>query len=123
MADSAVDPKKIERKRDRSKRDAITRETVIKSLMSHPDGRRYIWLELEEAKVFQQTLVLGPGGPEATAFNEGKRSGGLRLLTEVTRLCPDDYMKMTKENASVKLKEDDDEPPAPEYEIPEPSED
>lgn len=88
-------------KRVQQKRDLATRETVIRALMGQKDGRRFVWLELEEASVFSQTFV--PGQPEITAFQEGKRSIGLRLLGEVTRLTPADYMRMTQENAAVAI--------------------
>lgn len=86
-------------KRVQQKRDAVTRETVIRTLMSQRDGRRFIWLELEASQVFSQTFI--PGQPDTTAFAEGRRSIGLKLLGEVTRLTPADYMRMTQENAAV----------------------
>ena len=32
-----------------------------------------------------------------TAFNEGQRNGGLRLLAQVTRHCPERYADMLRE--------------------------
>lgn len=88
-------------KRAQQKRDLVTRETVIRALMGQRDGRRYIWLELEEANVFSQTYVLNSF--DATAFKEGQRSRGNKLLMDVIRWTPEDYITMTRENASVAL--------------------
>jgi len=86
--------------------DERIRKTVIQALMSEPRGRRYVWQELAECKVFTQTIVFAAGGTMMTAFNEGIRSVGLRLLADVTRWCPQEYMKMTVENAAVELKDE-----------------
>lgn len=88
-------------KRVQQKKDLITRENVIRTLMGHHDGRRFLWLQLEEANVFAQTFI--PGQPDTTAFAEGRRSLGLRLLADVTKWTPADYMRMTQENAAVAI--------------------
>lgn len=88
-------------KRVQQKKDLVTREAVIRALMSQRDGRRFLWLQLEEANVFAQTFI--PGQPDTTAFAEGRRSLGLRLLVDVTKWTPADYMRMTQENAAVAL--------------------
>lgn len=92
------------KQREAAKRIEITRKTVIRGLMSQPDGRRYIWLELSECHCFTQSFA--PGHADVTAFNEGQRSRGLKLLDDVTRWAPEQYILMTKENSSVQLKEE-----------------
>jgi hypothetical protein len=74
--------------------------------MSNKDGRRFLWLELQECKVFEQTVVFGAGGHAASAFNEGKRTLGLKKLAELMAY-PEDYMRMTVENSTVKLEMED----------------
>lgn len=86
-------------KREQQRRDAVVREQVIRTLMGHPDGRRYVWMELEKGNVFSQTYV--PDSFDITAFQEGKRSIALALLAEVTRWTPADYLRMSQENAAV----------------------
>lgn len=88
-------------KRDQLRRDLVTRETVIRALMKESSGRRFIWLELEEAHVFTQTYIADSF--DRTAFQEGQRSRGNRLLMDVIRWTPADYVRMTQENASVAL--------------------
>lgn len=103
---SATDQAQIDRRRARAKADQGIKDTVIRTLMSDPSGRRYIWLELAELKIWDQTIVFAPGGNTMTAFNEGKRSVGLRLLKEVTRLCPNEFMRMMVENSAIEQKEE-----------------
>lgn len=63
-------------------------------LMSDPRGRRLVWRQLADSGIFQQSF-----NPEAMtmAFNEGRRSAGLRLISQVHTLCPDLYTIMMKE--------------------------
>lgn len=59
-----------------------------------PEGRRTIWGLLTYCGVFQVSLG---ATPELTAFNEGKRSVGLRLLSDLTRIDPNYLTTMIKE--------------------------
>lgn len=108
MPDNAAKQSEVDRKRNKAQEDQGIRDEIIRTLMSHPRGRRYLWLELEDAYVFRQTLMLGPSGYATTAFNEGLRTRGLKLLKDITRLAPMDYMRMTRENSGVKLTENQD---------------
>lgn len=69
------------------------RDDVI-HVMSSADGRRFIWRLLENANVFASSFT---GDNNATNFNEGRRSEGLRLFNDVMRHCPDLYLTMAKE--------------------------
>lgn len=103
MIENATDQASIDRKRSRAKELEVARKTVVRTLMSQRLGRMYVWDELAQASVFSQTLQFGRDGHIATAFAEGRRSLGLRLLNEVQSLCPDEYLLMTKENAPVEF--------------------
>lgn len=85
-------------------RDERVRKNVIMALMSQSDGRRFIWLELSTCHCFGQTYIADSF--DRTAFQEGQRSRGLKLLDDVTRWAPEHYILMTKENSSVQLKEE-----------------
>jgi hypothetical protein len=63
-------------------------------MMADPRGRRIVWRQLGAAGVFQSSF-----DPTAMtmAFNEGRRSEGLRLLAQVMERCPDLYATMMKE--------------------------
>jgi hypothetical protein len=65
-------------------------------LMNDPRGRRFVWRQLAAAGVFLSSF-----DPAAMtmAFNEGRRSEGLRLLALVMEQCPDLYATMMKEQS------------------------
>lgn len=81
------------------KRQALARKQEVddfKWLMADPRGRRLVWRQLATAGVFQSSF-----DPTAMtmAFNEGRRSEGLRLLAQIHELCPDLYPIMMKEQS------------------------
>lgn len=104
---SATDQKGIRTQRARAKADLATNDVVIRQLMSVKDGRRYLWLQLAEANVFSSTICFGPDGYAQTAFREGQRSKGLATFSAIIRLCPSEYVTMTRENAAVSIQETD----------------
>ena len=63
-------------------------------LLSHAAGRRIARGFLERAGVFR--LSFSPD-PLATAFAEGGRNEGLRLLNQIHMHAPDQYIAMMKE--------------------------
>tara|TARA_R100000234_G_C4934866_1_gene150225 strand:+ start:131 stop:439 length:309 start_codon:yes stop_codon:yes gene_type:complete len=74
-------------------------EKDIDFIMSQPRGRRWVYRLLYEptlSHIENQSFVLGSS--DATAFNEGARSVGTRVLDEVKRQ-PKLYMQMLEENA------------------------
>lgn len=85
----------------------LRREAFILELMASIAGREFIWDLLSKANVFAISFV--PGQPDLTAFNEGKRNFGLALLAEVQRLTPSLYLRMTTENTSAKIEENENE--------------
>jgi len=74
--------------------------------MRSVDGRRWIWLQLERLAVFRADEGLDP---MRMAFDKGIRNEGLRLLADVTRICPNEYIRMTQENTGVSLDPSNDE--------------
>lgn len=63
-------------------------------LMSNRRGRRIVWRQLSEAGVFHTTFNTNA---MQMAFNEGCKNGALKLLADVHRLCPLQYIKMIEE--------------------------
>lgn len=72
-----------------------TEEADIRWLMSCKQGRRIVWRLLESAGVYRLSYVQSDA--LTTAFNEGKRNGGLKLMAQVHALCPELYPVMVKE--------------------------
>lgn len=65
-------------------------------LMSDKRGRRIVWRILEQAGVYRTSFT----GNSSTFFNEGKRSMGLFVLSEVHEIAPDALPQMLKEQKS-----------------------
>nr|WP_091658874.1 hypothetical protein [Massilia sp. PDC64] len=89
---------------DEAKRRELSRKQEIadfKWLMADPRGRRIVWRQLAAAGVFQSSF-----DPTAMtmAFNEGRRSEGLRLLAQIHAQCPDLYVTMMKEQSQCQEK-------------------
>jgi len=105
---SATNERAIRNARQQAKRDQETNKTIISTLMSTVQGRRWIWLELSFAQVFTASETLDPA---RLAYNEGRRNTGLRLLASVTQHAPAMYVRMTEENTKVNLTEDEENQP------------
>ncbi len=67
----------------------------LRTLMSMDVGRRVIWRLLHKsAGIHEQSWCSDPG---ATAFNEGKRSVGLKLLHDICEANEMGYLTMLQE--------------------------
>jgi len=97
-----LDPDEIERlqKLDaRKQRNAqIVEQEDTKWLMNTKRGRRIVWRTLEQSGVF---LSVFNTNAMQMSFNEGHRNNGLKLLTSVCALAPDEYVEMLKEHANA----------------------
>lgn len=105
MKRSVTDQATNDRLRDQQKRDRVTNDLVVTSLLGTREGRRWVWNRLAECNIFSQTVRFGPDGHALSAFEEGKRSLGLALLADIMRLAPQQYVVMTTEN-TVKEEQD-----------------
>lgn len=63
---------------------------------STPQGRRFLYRVLEVSGVFHTTF--NPD-PYQSAFNEGGRNAGLRVLNDLMTLAPGAYAAMLDEHA------------------------
>lgn len=68
-------------------------------LMSSKRGRRVMWRLLTNAGVYRLSYTQGDAG--ATAFNEGQRNQGLRLLSLVMKHIGSAYALMVQERTNV----------------------
>lgn len=86
--------------RDRTAEDARKRmaqrieEGDLLWLMGQKRGRAFLWKWLSEARVFHPSFDMNS---MKMAFNEGNRSYGLKLLTEIMTVCPELFLKMQNE--------------------------
>lgn len=98
------------KQRQEARDSELARKYSIELAMSTPMGRRFIWDQLASCHVFSMSYT--PGSFDATAFREGERNIGQRLMMDVQRFAPNEYLMAVRENAAVKLKpeeEDEDE--------------
>jgi len=71
----------------------------VQSIMASLGGRSWMRDQLEFCAVFHTTFT---GDALSSAFNEGRRTVGLRLLDYVMQACPDAYIQMMKESTNVR---------------------
>ena len=87
--------------KERALRDQEGERTVITQIMSSPVGRRWAWLQLERAQIFQDDAE--SADPLAVKYRSGRRSEGLYLLRSITRWTPNHYITMTRENTGADI--------------------
>ena len=108
---SKYDPTDI-RSQERAKADTDLRNKLAKDteeadtkwLMASKQGRRIVWRSLDRAGVFRLSFNTDP---LTTAFNEGSRNEGLRILAQIHTLCPELYPVMVKEQIHDDRNSDD----------------
>jgi len=69
---------------------------AIGYVLDRPYGRAFVWGILEQCRVFGASFT---GEPLTTAFNEGKRHIGIKLLADVLQAKPDAMAQMQNEHA------------------------
>lgn len=91
---NAADPKQVKAADKKEKEQDRQEGEDIKSVLSTPAGRRFIWRYLGICGIFQSSYT---GESAETFFNEGKRNVGLALLNDVTGVSPEAYLQMMQE--------------------------
>jgi hypothetical protein len=64
-------------------------------MMNTPAARRVMWEQFEIVSLFQVSRSIEPG---PLAFNEGRRSVAIQLVTDLLNYCPEQYDRMVVEN-------------------------
>jgi hypothetical protein len=88
------DPAQAERA-ERIRRD---QEAALDYVLSEPNGRAFVWGLLEKCGVFGASFM--GEHTHATAFNEGRRDIGIRVLAEMLQHRPEALAEMQCENQS-----------------------
>lgn len=88
---------------DKAKTERLDREVEraeLKRLLSSQLGRTFVMRQIERAGVFRLSLAMDATElTHLTAFNEGRRNEGLRLLSEIIESCPELWAVMLRERA------------------------
>lgn len=89
------DPVAVNTARKRAARADRERHDVVASLMEIKEGRAWMHGMLDVCHCFATSFVQGDA--LSSAFKEGERNIGLRLLADVMKSAPDQYVTMIKE--------------------------
>ena len=92
--DNAADRKAIRQKEKQSAIADASRQSVLHTVMSTIEGRTFIWDFLASCHIFTTTFT---GDALTSAFAEGERNVGQRLLSDIMVVCPDQYIQAMRE--------------------------
>lgn len=92
---NAADKDDLKNQKNKEKFKNKQQEMDLKFILGTEQGRRLLWRYLGLAGVFEQSAHASGSW---TYFNEGRRSIGLRLLTEITETDANLYLKMMLEH-------------------------
>lgn len=95
---SSTNEGQIKRRDQQKARDRVTDRIIIEQLMSTDEGRRWVWLRLEEGHIYDNNQDLDP---MRMAFAKGERNAALRLLADVNKFCPTEYIIMQNESQKI----------------------
>lgn len=66
---------------------AVYNRNLVKLFNEQKTFRQFVWTSLRDAGIYYPTIV--PGDAVMSAFQEGKRAGGLETLHQMQALIPD----------------------------------
>ena len=90
---NASDPQQVAEIEGKAKRKREQDAVDLFAVMSTHEGRRFVWRILESAGLYRLSYT----GNSETFFNEGQRNVGLKLLSELQKVTPEEYLRMTQE--------------------------
>ena len=94
MTISTADRKSVRRQEKQAEIRMAQRAAVVRDVMSTTQGREWIWFILSECHIFSTTFT---GDALTSAFCEGERNIGQRILNTITDVCPDQYIQAMRE--------------------------
>lgn len=99
LDDTAEQPGDADKAREAVEQDRLA---AVDYVMSHHNGRQFVWDLLSDCGVFHTTFA----GEQThhTAFAEGKRQVGLALLTQIEESHPNGYAIMRAEAADRRVR-------------------
>ena len=99
----ASDPQQVNNARKKAGRVKYQSEHVVKTILSTPEGRTWMYELLTLCSTF--THSHSAGDSHSTAFNCGRQSIGHALLAYVMAASPEKYPIMCSENGLKKRRE------------------
>ena len=95
LVSNASDEEQVKKAKDHVRRGREQELADIYTVLSTRQGRRFYWKYLSFCKVFETSFN---HSGSITAFNEGMRNVGLKLLSDMNEACPDVYAVIQKES-------------------------
>ena len=92
----ASDEVSVNNRKRRASRERSADEVWLRDTLRSRAGRDFFWRVLERCHVFEVSYV--QGSFDATAFREGVRSEGNRMLSDIVRADPAAYILMMQEH-------------------------
>jgi hypothetical protein len=96
---NAAEPQLVAEQESKAKRIARIADADVCAIMNEQTGRRFVYRILEWAGVYRLSYT----GNSETFFNEGARNLGLKLLADLQRVTPKQYLKMLEEHFEQEL--------------------
>ena len=101
---SASNERQIRTAKERAKRDDEISAEITRVLMSNPEGRRWMWLQLAFCRAFAVDAVTDPG---PMAYEKGLRTYGMKLFSEIGLHAARFLPTMMEENSNTIKKDQD----------------
>jgi hypothetical protein len=89
------EPKKVKKKKERERLLEEARLRGLTKALMDAEGRRLLWSYLSFCGIYKTSFTSDFG---TTAYNEGRRSVGLKILDDIVSASPEFFMLMMKEN-------------------------
>lgn len=94
---NAADAGEVQRRNSELGRRRKRVEDGLKQIIESSNGRLWLWDLLVACHTFEQPFA--GEAPQTTAFRLGEHNIGLRIIAQLTRVSPDSFINMMKENA------------------------
>lgn len=88
-------PEKLKQAQIKQREDNRRRESVVRAVMSIPEGRAFVWGLLADTQLFHGGYV---GDPQRLQWLCARRDLGLKIFNEVNSVCPELFKLAQEEN-------------------------
>lgn len=96
-------PKKSDVKQGYSERTKATILAITKELMNTPDGRQWLYYQLDLCRTFNAPFVAG--NPDISQFFAGAQAIGLKIFDDIMAVAPENFATMLQEEKVRKIGE------------------
>lgn len=94
---NASNEQQVKRAGQRAKDLERQKKDDLATILTTPQGRRFVWDMLEFCGIYKDSFT----GNSTTFYNEGRRSVGLWLLSEIAKAKPEALLEMMRANSTA----------------------